>query len=235
MYQQQNGFMIPVAELPATERVTFIRKTYAHLAGAVAAFIAIEAAILSTPLGAQISQTLLGTKYGWLVVLGMFMAVGWVAEKWAQSATSVTTQYAGLGLYVVAQAIVFVPLLYIAQMTFGASIIAEAGVYTAFVFAGLTGTVFFTKKDFSFLRGILMIGGFAAMGVIVASILFGFSLGTLFAAAMILLAGGYILFHTSNVLHHYPVGSHVAASLALFSSVAILFWYILRLLMALRR
>jgi FtsH-binding integral membrane protein len=35
------------------------------------------------------------------------------------------------------------------------------------------------------------------------------------------------------VLHHYRVGQHVAASLALFASVALLFWYILQLLMSL--
>jgi FtsH-binding integral membrane protein len=226
---------VPAAQAPAAARVEFIRQTYLHLGGAVLAFMALEWAILSSPLGAVIANTLLGTPMGWLLVLGGFMLVGYVAQKWAMSATSKSTQYAGLGLYVVAEAIIFVPILYIAAAYFGPTIIVEAGLYTALVFTGLTLTVFMTRKDFSFMRGALMIGGFAALGVIVASILFGFTLGTLFAGAMILLAGGYILYYTSNVLHHYPVGSHVAASLQLFAAVALLFWYILRLLMALRR
>ena len=46
-----------------------------------------------------------------------------------------------------------------------------------------------------------------------------------------LLASGYIVYHTSQILRQYPVGSHVAASLALFASIALLFWYILRILM----
>jgi FtsH-binding integral membrane protein len=35
-------------------------------------------------------------------------------------------------------------------------------------------------------------------------------------------------------MHEYRVGQHVAASLALFASVALLFWYILQLLMSSR-
>jgi FtsH-binding integral membrane protein len=75
--------------------------------------------------------------------------------------------------------------------------------------------------------------GFAALGLVLCGWLFGFSLGLWFTGAMILFACGYILYDTSNVLHHYRIGQHVAASLALFASVALLFWYVLRLLMAL--
>ncbi|MEM6329409.1 MAG: permease, partial [Planctomycetota bacterium] len=39
-------------------------------------------------------------------------------------------------------------------------------------------------------------------------------------------------YDTSNVMHHYQPGQHVAASLSLFASVALLFWYVVRLLMA---
>jgi FtsH-binding integral membrane protein len=66
----------------------------------------------------------------------------------------------------------------------------------------------------------------------VASIFFGFSLGLLFSVLMVAFAAGFILYDTSNVLHHYRIGQHVAASLALFASVALLFWYVLRIVMA---
>jgi hypothetical protein len=68
-------------------------------------------------------------------------------------------------------------------------------------------------------------------GFIVASILFGFNLGVLFASVMVVMAAASILYNTSNVLHRYHPGQHVAASLSLFASVALLFWYILRLFM----
>ena len=102
------------------------------------------------------------------------------------------------------------------------------------LFGVLTAVVFITRKDFSFLRTILMFGGFAAMGLIVVAIVFQFALGPIFTYAMIALACGYILYDTSNVLHHYRIGQHVAAALALFASVALLFWYILQLFMSSR-
>lgn len=227
-----NAYNVSAAEAPAAARAEFIKKTYLHLAGAVLAFVGLEAALLMSPLGEVLARGMLGSRFGWLLVLGAFMLVSHVANKWAATAQSKGMQYAGLGLYVVAEAIIFVPLMFVAAHFGGPNIIAQAGIYTVLLFTGLTATVFFTGKDFSFLRGILTVAGFAALGIIVVSMLFGFTLGTLFMGAMILLAAGYILYNTSNVLHHYPVGSHVAASLSLFASVALLFWYILQLLLS---
>ena len=225
------GGMI-AADAPVSERTAFIRKTYLHLGGAVLAFIALEAALISSPLAQPLVRTMLGGRMSWLIVLGAFMVVGWVADRWARSASSPAMQYLGLGLYVVAEAIIMLPLLYVAAYFSGdPNIIAKAGVLTGLVFVGLTGTVLLTRRDFSWLRPALTVAGFAALGLIVVSLLFGFTLGTLFAAVMVVVAAGYILYYTSNVLHHYPVGSHVAAALTLFSSVALLFWYILRILM----
>jgi FtsH-binding integral membrane protein len=140
-------------------------------------------------------------------------------------------QYAGLTLFVVAEAVIFVPLLYIAK-EFAPEAIPAAAISTLVLFGVLTVVVFITRTDFSFLRSILLFGGFAAMGLIVVAILFNFNLGPIFVVAMIALACGYILYHTSNILHHYRIGQHVAASLALFASVALLFWYILQLFMS---
>jgi FtsH-binding integral membrane protein len=123
-----------------------------------------------------------------------------------------------------------IPLLCMAQLATGdASLIISAATATGGLFAMLTLAVFITRKDFSFLRSILIFGVLAAMGFIATAILFGFSLGPIFCYAMIALFCGYILHDTSNVLHHYRIGQHVAAALALFASVIMLFWYILRL------
>jgi FtsH-binding integral membrane protein len=162
------------------------------------------------------------------------MVVSWVADNWARSSTSLGRQYAGLSLYVVAEAVIFLPMLYIAERM-SPHVIPEAGLITLLLFGGLTGVVAVTKADFSFLRMGLSIGGFAALGVIVCSMIFGFNLGILFTAAMLVLASGYILYHTSNVLHVYRTDQYVAAALALFASVALLFWYVLRLLMEMNR
>jgi FtsH-binding integral membrane protein len=134
---------------------------------------------------------------------------------------------------VVAEAVIFVPLLWIAREFGPPNTIATAGLLTVLVFSGLTAIVFFTGADFSFLRTGLMAAALIAMVVIVASALFGFNLGIIFIGALLLLASGYILYDTSNVLHHYRIGQHVAASLALFASVALMFWYMVQLVMSL--
>jgi FtsH-binding integral membrane protein len=52
---------------------------------------------------------------------------------------------------------------------------------------------------------------------------------------MVLFAGAAILYSTSNVFLHYRTDQYVAASLSLFASIALLFWYILRILLSFRR
>jgi FtsH-binding integral membrane protein len=138
-------------------------------------------------------------------------------------------QYAGLGLYVAAQAVIFVPMLFIASVYGGGDVIVKAGIVTLGLFLGITSVVFLTRTDFSFLGPIIAIGGFVALGFIVASILFGFSLGSLFAFVMVAFAGTAILYETSNVMHRYHPTQHVAASLTLFAGIALLFWYILNI------
>ncbi len=219
------------AHAAADERTDFITKTYLHLAGAIGLFVVLEMVLLSLPGIENLVRAMFGTQFGWLIVLGAFMLVSYIAETWARSAVSPTTQYMGLGLYVVAEAVIFVPLLYLARLK-DPAIITSAATATLGLFGVLTAVVFVTRKDFSFLRTVLIFGGFAALGLIVAAILFRFALGPIFTYAMIALACGYILYHTSNVLHHYRIGQHVAAALALFASVALLFWYIVQLFMS---
>lgn len=235
------SFVAPEARVAAlaaeSERTTFIRRTYAHLAGAVAAFVLLEALIF-TSLSPATLENMLGWMVGgwnWLIVLGAFMVVSWVANSWAVSATSLKTQYLGLGLYVLAEAVIFIPLLYVASRV-GSHVIPAAGLMTAVVFTGLTAVVFFTGADFSWLGRYLWLAAIVALGVIVCGVVFqGFTLGVFFSAAMVALASGYILYDTSNVLHHYRTDQYVAASLALFASVALLFWYILRIVLAFSR
>jgi FtsH-binding integral membrane protein len=131
-------------------------------------------------------------------------------------------------VFIIAEALIFIPLLFIAAYASGdGSVIAKAGVVTLGLFAGLTFTVLVTRSDFSWLAPILGIGGFAALGFIVASAIFGFTLGNVFAFIMVAFAGTCILYQTSQVLHHFNTRQHVAAALTLFASVALLFWYIL--------
>ncbi|MFN0278524.1 MAG: Bax inhibitor-1 family protein [Pyrinomonadaceae bacterium] len=218
-----------VAQAAPLERAAFIRKTYLLLASAVLAFIGVEVFFFTTGIADVITRLIFsGGSIGWLVVLGLFMGISFLANRWAVSETSAAVQYMGLGIFIIAEAIIFVPLLMIATYYSGdSSVIMKAGIVSLGLFAGLTFTVLVTRTDFSWLAPILAIGGFAALGFIVASALFGFSLGNVFAFIMVAFAGTAILYQTSQVLHHFNTKQHVAAALTLFASVALLFWYIL--------
>lgn len=221
-----------VAAAAPSERAAFIRNTYLHLGFAILAFIGVEWFLLGQSWTEQLVHTMIGGRFSWFIVLGAFMGVSYLAERLAASNASKGTQYAGLALFVVAQAVIFVPILHIALAMGGdGQIVLKAGITTGFVFGGLTFAAFATGKDFSFLRGFLMVGGFVALGIIVVSLIFGFNLGTIFAGAMAIFASVAILYNTSNVIHHHSTDQYVAAALSLFASVALLFWYILQLFM----
>jgi FtsH-binding integral membrane protein len=219
----------PVAAIGVDARASFINRTYNHLMGAIVLFTLIEVGLFQSGLAKSIAQVLLGGS--WLLVLGAFMLVSWFASRISLTSESKGAQYAALGGFVVAESIIFVPMLWLANQ-YAPGTIQSAAIVTLVGFAGLTAVAFVTRKDFSFLRGMLMWGGVVAMLAIVGGILFGFELGTWFSVAMIGFAGAAILYDTSNVLHHFPEDRYVGAALQLFASVALMFWYVLRLFMS---
>ncbi len=222
---------IPVAQANEDVRSRFIVRTYNHLFGAIALFTLIEIVLFKTGLAEKIAGALMGVN--WLFVLGGFMLVGWFSSRAAATSKSLSSQYFALVAFVAAEAIIFIPLLFIAnaysQQADGSNVIASAAGTTILGCAGLTVVAFITRKDFSFLRGFLMWGGIVALLLIVASALFGFYMGTWFSVAMIGFAGAAVLYDTSNVLHRYEEDRYVAASLQLFSSIALMFYYVLML------
>ena len=222
-----------VAAAQPSARAAFIRNTYWHVALAVVALIAIEAVFLQTQLARDmVGKMLAGGQLGWLLVLGLFMAATYVANRWAHSEASPGLQYAGLALFTVAEAAILAVPLLVAKDHFP-DIIMQAAMVTLGLFLGLTAIAFSTRKDFSFLGSIVTMGVLIVLGFFVAGALLGVSFGLILIGAMILLMAASILYTTSNVIHHYNTHQHVAASLALFAGVATLFWYVLQLFMSL--
>lgn len=228
MNEYTTSFGNSAADALPADRAQFIRKTYMLVAAAILAFVALETFLfVSGAAYAILSVMALGGSMGWLIVLGAFMGISYLANRWAVSDTSTLTQYLGLGIFIVAEAVIFVPMIYMAAVYSDATVIPKAAIVTLGLFLGITATVFITRSDFSWLGPIVAIGGFAALGFIVASIIFGFSLGSVFAFIMVAFAGTAILYNTSNVLHTFNTKQHVAAALTLFAGIALLFWYIL--------
>jgi len=226
--QEMTGYT-PVSEVSIETRASFISKTYGHVAGAILLFILIEVWLFKTGRVVPLSQFILS--FNWLLVIGALMLVGWGASHVAHKLESKPLQYLALVGFVTAQAIIFAPLLLIAS-SMKPGIIDDAATITGLGVFGLTATAFITRKDFSFLRGVLVWGGILALVAIAGGVLFGFQLGTWFSVAMIGFAGAAVLYDTSNIIHHYPEDRYVAAALELFSSIVLMFWYVLRLLMS---
>ena len=228
--------MVSVAQASPSDRARFIKNTYTHLAGAIVAFIAVEFILFQTGIAELITGFIYQNRFGWLMILGGFSLLGWLSRSLIAEADNVNKQYAGLGAYIVGEALIFAPILYIAAVyTDDSNLIASAAILTLMMFAGITAVAFTSGKDFSFLGNFLRIGGFIALGLIICSVLFGFTLGLIFSAVMIVFASAAILYTTSNIIHRYATHQHVAASLELFASVALLFYYILMTLLRSRR
>ena len=221
-----------VAYSTDSERAIFYRKTYTHVALALLAFILVETALLRW-VPEELILAMFGGKFIWLFIIGGFWLGSMLANKWAHS-LSRTTQYVGLALYVLLEAVIFLPLIYIALAYTGTEVLSQAAIVTLSLFGGLTAVVFMTRLDFSFLRSVLVIGGFLSLGLIVAGALFGFELGLWFSVGMVVLAAGGILYQTYNVKNEYTTDQYVGAALQLFSSVMLLFWYILRIFLSRR-
>jgi FtsH-binding integral membrane protein len=228
MAQSALPYPMPVGARSADVRVAFLRRVYAHLGGAVGAFVVLEYLLFSTGLAEAIAVFVFGTS--WLLILGGFVLISWLSSSVAHRASTPAAQYGAYAALIVAEALLFAPMLFIASLQ-APGVISQAAMLSVVGFAGLTLVALSSGRDFSTLGALLKWGGIVALVAIVAAVLFGFELGTWFSVAMIGYAGGAILFDTAKILRAYPEDRYVAASMQLFASLALLFWYVLRLLM----
>lgn len=211
-----------VANAAESERTAFIKRTYLHVGGGLLALAVLEYLLILSGIGQGYLETITTIPFYPIIALVVFLGVSYIASGWAHSGISREKQYLGLGVYIVFLAIYFLPNIYVAQK-YAPDVLLHAAVATAALVAGITYTAFTTKINFSFLGKFLTIGIFIAIGVGISGYIFGFTLGTWFSAALVLLFAGFVLYDTSNIIHEYHTDQHVGASLALFSSIAFLF------------
>jgi FtsH-binding integral membrane protein len=231
-FQNQNN-NLSLHALSETDRIAFYKKTYAHVAGGVLVFVLFEYLLLQSETIVKFALSMTDG-FKWLIMLGGFMLITNYAESIALKSADKSKQYLAYGVYILAEAFIFVPMIYIAMFytSSGPELLNQAAIVTLALFTGLSAVVFVTKKDFSFLKTGLTIGFFIAIGLIIAGTLFGFDMGLWFSAGMCLLAGGSILYQTSNLVHKYSQDDYIPAALGLFASLMLLFWYILRIFMS---
>ena len=218
-----------ISQASTEERSDFYRKTYTHVALALLAFMLLEGLLLRL-VPSELIGSMFSGQYTWLFILGLFWLGSFLSDRFAFSADK-NTQYLGLGLYVLLQAIIFLPMMHLAITYSGFEVINQAAIITLAMFGGLTAVVFMTNADFSFLRTAIIVGGFVSLGLIVAGIIFGFNLGLWFSVLMVIIACASILYQTTQIRDQFGTHQYVGAALQIFASVMILFWYILRILM----
>lgn len=219
----------------AEERAGFMRRVYTNLCVSLALFVGLEAYLQKAVDQEAVLKLFLGGKFNWLVVLGVYMALGWLAKTLVANQASRPVQYAGLGLGILAESAIFMPLIYLAtKQDPSGTLLVNAGLMTGLLFAGLVATVIMTGKNFSFLKTAVTIGTFVALGAIVLSIIMGISLGFWFAVAMVVLLSAVILYQTSVIYRDFPGNMEVPAALMLFTSFTTLLWYVIQILMSRR-
>ena len=224
--------MTPVIHADEETRSRFLVKVYQHLGLAVLAFIAFEALLFVSGIAEAFHNFLVNTGgFAWLLILGGFTIVNSIASRSAHKLGNPTAQYGALFAMAAAQAVIFAPFLYLVfNQDSGTTSVVSAATITLVGFAALSVVAMTTRKDLSFLRPMLMWGGIVAIGLIIAAVIFGFTLGPLFSIAMIALAGASILYQTQQIVRKYPEWAYVGAAVSLFGSLMLMFWYVLRLL-----
>lgn len=225
----------PAALAEASERALFIKRTYLHVAGALVAFAGVLTLFVSIA-PPELVKTVMSGRITWLIVMGLFMVGSAVANRMAMPGLPMTTQYMGLGLMVLLQALIFTPLVWLVGAIDGSfNIIYQAAILTLALAGGLTLSVLFTKKDFSFLGPIISIGCMVMLAAIVVSFIFPINLGFWFCLGVIALMSAAILYQSSMVVHHYPTTGYVGAALGVYAAIMTMFWYVIQALLLSRR
>lgn len=219
---------MPVAGLPKKNRAAFLQLTYLHFVATVIGFAVIEVILLKMKATERAITFML--EANWLLILGAFMVVAWLAIRLAHRARALPAQYGALVVFLLAQAVIFAPLLHIA-LTMSPDIVSQASVATLGGFGFVTALVLLIRKEFVFVKALLLWCGLLGASVFVASFLTSLPFHAYIITAVIAAAGVTIFHVTTKILHSYPEDRYVAASLELFASIGLMFWFVLRLVL----
>ena len=210
----------------AEERATFLQRTYLMLLAGVGVFAGTIWAADNVPAIQNLAIGLWRTHP--LLVLALLFGAGFgvraVANKHPINLVAYFAYAFFFGLLLAPAS------LYAAE--FAPDVLSQAVVVTLLVFSGLTAYVFVSGKDFSFMRGALVIASLILFAVLIGGWIFGYTMGLWMSVAFVALYAGFILYDTSRILHHYPTNAHVAAAIELFVSLIMLFQWILNLLLS---
>lgn len=217
-----------VAQSPVDVRMEFLRKTYGlFLAGLICSMLVCTATFTN--------HSLLVLSASMPFILRLVLMVGLVIG--AQAASRIEgLNYALLFTFTGAMGFIIAPVLYVYNIT-QPGIVMQAGLLTTITFSALTAYVFVSKKDFSFLGGLLFVGLIGlVLGGFANLLLFHSPLTSYFMAWVgVFIFSGYVLYDTSNIMRRYDSRAYCSAALSLFLDFFNMFLYILQILGGSRR
>jgi len=209
-----------VAEASTDVRMAFVRKVYglfymSLLVTVGVGWLCIQPAVLPVMMPLMLP----------LVIAG-FICV--LALSFARRVSGVNLVL--LYLFAAIEGAVFGPMLLIINQS-APGLPASAALLTVAVFGGLTMYVMISKKDFSYLGGMLFVG---LITLIVAGLVLMFvhssMLGTLYSVGGVLIFSGYVLYDTSRIMQRLQADEAVSGAVSLYLDFLNLFLFILRLL-----
>lgn len=203
------------------ERVAFIRKVYALF------FVGILFAVGGVLVGLAYPPLMMAAVQHPILIF--ILMIGGVMGAQAVRHVPRVNLVALFG-FTTLTGVIISPLLYVIGKTNPASIL-QAGVMTVAIFGGLTAYVFVSNRDFSFLRGMVIVGLVVLIAAGLINIFVGsLGLGFALAVAALLLFSGFVLYDTSNIIRRYPTNEYVSAALSLYLDAFNIFLALLRIL-----
>ncbi|MBI2389899.1 MAG: Bax inhibitor-1/YccA family protein [Deltaproteobacteria bacterium] len=231
---------IPLARASAQTRLAFLRKVYGLFfagiltaaGGAMTALYTGEPVLLGKgiavpPLVAFVAQHFI---ISLLVFFGGFFLLSAVRHRPGVNVAALLGFTFLSGLFIA-------PSLFVATLmakmggTLSANPVRDAFLLAGAGFGGLTAYAFVSKKDFSFLGGMLWMGllvliGASIIGMFVGSAVFHLAI----ASVGVLLFGAYVLYDTSRLLHSEEPITPVDAAISLYLDFLNLFLFLLHIL-----
>ncbi len=119
--------------------------------------------------------------------------------------------------------------IYMSALANGGQVVMTALGGTGIIFVGLSAYVLTTKKDFSFIGGMLMVGILVAFIAGLAAVIFSMPALSLAVSAMfVLLMSGLILFQTSQIVNGGET-NYIMATITLYITIYNLFMSLLHI------
>jgi len=210
---------VPAAQAPVEERMAFLKKVYGLLSLSV---ILSAAASWVTVSNEDFLTTVASNQMVFfLLALGSIFFVMWARKK-------ETMGIVALFSFTMLMGVSTAPIV----LVYTGQAIINAAVLTGLVFAGLSLYTITSKRDFSFMGGMLTTGLIVLIiGGLLNAFVFQSSLGSfLYSSAGVFIFSGFIVYDTFNIMRRYPTDEHVSATLSLYLDILNLFMMLLHLL-----